>query len=199
MPPTSGSIPRPSTCDRGPATPCHTTIDSPVGPLRLCATDTHLTRLDFVHGRKITILPDHALAVDRFDDHPVFAATSEQLIEYFDGTRKTFDLPLAPQGTDFQRRVWEQLRLIPFGETISYGQLAARLSQPHASRAVGLANGNNPLSIVVPCHRVIGADGSLTGFSGGLEIKRQLLHHEAPGLFDPAPPQPERRDTPRAL
>lgn len=166
----------------------HTTLDSPVGPLRLCATNNHLTRLDFVHGRKITALPPapDAVALDSAGEHPVLATTADQLAEYFAGHRQTFDLPLAPQGTAFQLRVWEQLRLIPFGETISYGQLAARLGQPNASRAVGLANGNNPLSIVVPCHRVIGADGSLTGFGGGLGTKRQLLERETPGLFAPA-------------
>lgn len=159
----------------------HTTIDSPVGPLRLCGDGTHLTRLDFVDGRKITALP--ADAVEDADAEP-FARVRTQLAEYFAGRRQAFDLPLQPRGTDFQLRVWEQLGLIPFGVTLSYGQLAARLGQPNASRAVGLANGNNPLSIVVPCHRVIGADGSLTGFGGGLDIKRQLLELEAPrGLF----------------
>ncbi|MBB6428901.1 methylated-DNA--[protein]-cysteine S-methyltransferase [Algisphaera agarilytica] len=161
----------------------HTTINSPVGPLRLCATDTHLTRIDFVHGRKITPLPDDATAVQHADDHPVFVETARQLAAYFAGESETFDLPLAPQGTEFQLRVWQQLRLIPFGTTISYGQLAQRLGQPNASRAVGLANGNNPLSIVVPCHRVIGADGSLTGFGGGIDTKRQLLELESPSLF----------------
>ncbi|MEM9418836.1 MAG: methylated-DNA--[protein]-cysteine S-methyltransferase [Planctomycetota bacterium] len=161
----------------------HTTIDSPVGPLRLCATDTHLTRIDFVHGRKITPLPADAIAVTPAQDHPVFAEATRQLAEYFAHQRQTFDLPLAPEGTDFQLRVWEQLRRIPYGTTISYGQLAQRLGQPNASRAVGLANGSNPLSIVVPCHRVIGADGSLTGFGGGIDTKRQLLTLEAPSLF----------------
>ncbi|MEL7087922.1 MAG: methylated-DNA--[protein]-cysteine S-methyltransferase, partial [Planctomycetota bacterium] len=111
-----------------------------------------------------------------------------QLAEYFDGVRQDFELPLSPQGTAFQLRVWQQLRRIPFGTTLSYGQIARRLDQPTASRAVGLANGNNPLSIVVPCHRVIGADGSLTGFGGGLKIKKHLLDLEAPaGLFASMP------------
>lgn len=161
----------------------HHTLASFVGDLRLCATDTHLTRIDFVHGRKITPLPPDAIAIEAASDHNIFTTVAEQLTEYFAGTRQAFDLPLAPQGTDFQLRVWEQLRLIPFGVTISYGQLAKRLGQPNASRAVGLANGNNPLSIVVPCHRVIGADGSLTGFGGGVETKRQLLELESPTLF----------------
>ncbi|MEM7626989.1 MAG: methylated-DNA--[protein]-cysteine S-methyltransferase [Planctomycetota bacterium] len=159
----------------------HATIDSPVGPLRLCGDGASLTRIDFVHGRKITPLPTDA--VERPDAQP-FAAAARQLAEYFAGERQTFDLPLAPQGTDFQQRVWQQLRLIPFGVTLSYGQIAQRLGQPTASRAVGLANGNNPLSIVVPCHRVIGSDGALTGFGGGLIIKKHLLDLEAPaGLF----------------
>ena len=159
----------------------HTTIESPVGPLRLCSDGDHLTRIDFVHGRKITPLPNDATARD---DAEPFAETARQLDEYFAGSRQVFDLPLAPQGTDFQRRVWNQLRRIPFGITLSYGQIAERLGDPNASRAVGLANGNNPLSIVVPCHRVIGADGSLTGFGGGLKTKKFLLELEAPaGLF----------------
>ncbi|MEM1109787.1 MAG: methylated-DNA--[protein]-cysteine S-methyltransferase [Planctomycetota bacterium] len=168
------------------ATLHHHTLPSPVGELRLIATTTHLTRIDFVHGQKITALPPEALSVENPDDHPVFAAVKEQLAEYFTSDRQAFDLPLEPKGTDFQLRVWQQLRLIPYGETISYGQLADRLGQPTASRAVGLANGNNPLSIVVPCHRVIGADGSLTGFGGGVDTKRQLLELESPTLFRPA-------------
>lgn len=159
----------------------HTTLDSPVGPLRLCSDGTGLTRIDFVHGRKITALPPDA--TEQPDAAP-FADAAQQLAEYFAGSRQSFDLPLSPQGTEFQLRVWRQLRLIPFGITLSYGQIAQRLNQPTASRAVGLANGNNPLSIVVPCHRVIGADGSLTGFGGGLKIKKHLLDLEAPaGLF----------------
>ncbi len=167
----------------------HLTLDSPVGPLRLLANDTHLLRIDFDHGRKLKPLPPAPAPeigeVKHPADHGVLAAAAAQLADYFAGQRQTFDLPLAPQGTAFQLRVWEQLRLIPFGVTISYGQLAQRLGQPNASRAVGLANGNNPLSIVVPCHRVIGADGSLTGFGGGLDTKRQLLELESPRLFTP--------------
>jgi methylated-DNA-[protein]-cysteine S-methyltransferase len=101
-----------------------------------------------------------------------------QLSEYFAGTRRTFHLPLRLQGTEFQQRVWRELTEIPYGETWSYGQLARRIGNPNASRAVGLANGRNPISILVPCHRVIGADGSLTGYGGGLERKQWLLAHE---------------------
>ena len=102
-------------------------------------------------------------------------AAKRQLAEYFDGTRRDFDLPLSADGTAFQRRVWDELRRIPYGETISYGELARRIGKPTASRAVGAANGRNPLAIVVPCHRVIGADGTLTGYGGGLPVKQALL------------------------
>jgi methylated-DNA-[protein]-cysteine S-methyltransferase len=108
----------------------------------------------------------------------VFTRTREQLDAYFAGELDTFDLPLAPAGTAFQMRVWEELQRIPFGETISYSELAERIGNPRTVRAVGLANGRNPISIVIPCHRVIGADGSLVGYGGGLERKRWLLEHE---------------------
>jgi methylated-DNA-[protein]-cysteine S-methyltransferase len=104
--------------------------------------------------------------------------TISQLEEYFSGRRRDFDLPLRLDGTDFQQRVWQVLTEIPYGVTWSYGQLARRIGNPNASRAVGLANGRNPVSILVPCHRVIGADGSLTGYGGGVERKRWLLAHE---------------------
>jgi methylated-DNA-[protein]-cysteine S-methyltransferase len=112
-------------------------------------------------------------------DDAAFAAPRAQLTEYFAGERAEFDLSLGAEGTDFQHKVWNALCAIPYGETISYGELARRIGQPTAARAVGLANGSNPLPIVVPCHRVIGADGSLTGFGGGIERKRWLLAHEA--------------------
>jgi methylated-DNA-[protein]-cysteine S-methyltransferase len=108
-----------------------------------------------------------------------FEAVREQLDAYFSGELETFDVPLALDGTDFQLRVWDQLTRIPFGETISYSELARRLGDPKLVRAVGLANGRNPVSIIVPCHRVIGADGSLVGYGGGLERKQWLLEHEA--------------------
>jgi O-6-methylguanine DNA methyltransferase len=104
--------------------------------------------------------------------------TRRQLQEYFDGTRTTFDVPLAAQGTEFQQRVWKALCDIPWGETISYGELARRIGDPGASRAVGMANGRNPVSIIVPCHRVIGANGKLTGYGGGMERKAFLIQHE---------------------
>lgn len=106
---------------------------------------------------------------------PVLVEAARQLADYFAGELTDFDLPLAPHGTDFQRLVWDQLRQIPYGETMSYGQLATRLGQPGGSRAVGLANGRNPISIVIPCHRVVGSTGQLTGYGGGIERKRELL------------------------
>lgn len=109
------------------------------------------------------------------DASPLLDAAEAQLREYFAGTRRTFDLPLAPRGTAFQQRVWAALRAIPYGETRTYGELAAAIGSPSASRAVGMANHHNPIPIVIPCHRVIGANGTLTGYAGGLEIKRKLL------------------------
>lgn len=111
-------------------------------------------------------------------DHPVLIETEKQLLEYFAGRRETFSVKLAFNGTDFQQAVWAALRTIPFGETRSYGQIAQQIGSPSAVRAVGAANGKNPISIIVPCHRVIGANGKLTGFAGGLEVKDFLLRHE---------------------
>jgi methylated-DNA-[protein]-cysteine S-methyltransferase len=106
------------------------------------------------------------------------AEVQKQVSEYFSGTRKVFDLALAPQGTPFQQRVWKELLTIPFGQTMSYGELATRVGNPKASRAVGGANGQNPVSLIIPCHRVIGTDRSLTGYGGGLNVKEALLNHE---------------------
>jgi methylated-DNA-[protein]-cysteine S-methyltransferase len=151
----------------------HTTVASPVGALRLVATDGVLSGLYMDDQRH---RPDEATFGPR-DDGP-FADVTEQLEGYFAGELVDFDLPLHLEGTDFQRRVWAGLREIPYGETWSYGQLAAHLGSPGASRAVGLANGRNPVAIVVPCHRVVGADGKLTGYGGGLERKQVLLDLE---------------------
>ena len=109
---------------------------------------------------------------------PLIKKAAAQLAEYFAGRRKIFDLPLAPHGTDFQRLVWKALQNIPYGETRSYGEIAAMTGKPGASRAVGMANNRNPIAIIVPCHRVIGSDGSLTGYAGGLDLKRKLLELE---------------------
>jgi methylated-DNA-[protein]-cysteine S-methyltransferase len=111
----------------------------------------------------------------------LFSEVQRQLDAYFAGDLRIFDLPLSPNGTEFQQTVWQELLKIPYGETISYGQLATRLGDPNLSRAVGAANGQNPISIIVPCHRVIGASGKLTGYAGGLETKQWLLDHESGG------------------
>lgn len=113
------------------------------------------------------------------EDRQAFSETCRQLEAYFAGDLDNFRLPLAPQGTPFQQRVWKELIKIPYGQTISYGELARRIGNPKASRAVGLANGSNPIPIIIPCHRVIGADGRLTGYGGGLEIKEKLLALES--------------------
>jgi methylated-DNA-[protein]-cysteine S-methyltransferase len=153
----------------------HTTVDSPVGPLLLAASDAGLHVIEF-HAPRHTARrgPDWTAG-----DHPLLRETARQLDEYFAARRHAFDLPLAPQGTAFQLQVWRTLATIPYGETISYAELAVRVGRPGASRAVGAANGRNPLPIVLPCHRVIGVNGSLTGFGGGLPTKRFLLDLEA--------------------
>ena len=143
---------------------------SPIGDLVLTGDAQALAGID-LHGRRP---PAGAIR-----DDAAFAAVRAQLDAYFAGALTEFDLPLAARGTAFQRRVWSALRSIPYGATVSYGELARRIGAPTAARAVGLANGANPIPIVVPCHRVIGADGSLTGFGGGLARKRWLLAHEA--------------------
>ena len=145
-------------------------VDSPVGQLLLAGTAQALTRVHFQAGPH----PRRPAQQWRRAAAP-FVRAQAQLLEYFSGARRTFDLPLAPRGTPFQLRVWRALCTIPYGETLSYGELAQRLGLAGGARAVGLANGANPLPIVVPCHRVIGADGTLTGFGGGLPIKRSLL------------------------
>ena len=155
-------------------------IESPVGPLLIAADDGGLRLIEFHSPRHpMAQLPDWIE-----HEHPVVRAAHAQLDEYFAGSRKDFDLPLAPQGTAFQKEVWHTLASIPFGHTISYAQLAQRIGKPTAMRAVGAANGRNPLPIVLPCHRVIGADGSLTGFGGGLPTKQFLLELE--GALPPA-------------
>jgi methylated-DNA-[protein]-cysteine S-methyltransferase len=147
-----------------------TIINSPIGPLTLTERDGALVRLSFgAHG-----------PCD--PPTPVLRRAIGQLNEYFAGTRQEFDLPLAPAGTEFQLACWRALAEIPYGETRSYGQQAARIGRPDRARAVGSANGANPIAIILPCHRVIGADGSLVGFGGGLETKRRLHDLEAGGL-----------------
>lgn len=157
--------------------PVHTVIDSPVGALTLVAEDAALTGIYFAIHRRRDRLPDFGELVS---SSGLFGDAARQLGEYFAGDRRVFDLPLAPRGDQFQQSVWAQLRQIPYGQTRSYGDLAKAIGRPGAAQAVGAANGANPLSIVVPCHRVLGADGSLTGYAGGLGRKRFLLELERP-------------------
>ena len=154
----------------------HTVVPSPIGPLTAIREDGALVGLYMeLPGRPL----DPAVAGERSDEG--FADVVRQLDEYFAGERTGFDLPLRPAGSEFELAVWEQLTLIPYGETRSYGSVARALGDPGAAQAVGAANGRNPLSIVVPCHRVIGADGSLVGYGGGLPRKRFLLDLEQRG------------------
>jgi methylated-DNA-[protein]-cysteine S-methyltransferase len=158
-----------------------TTLESPCGPL-LCVVDEAgaVVRIEFGNGRDSQKITEkmRAHGIEVVEDPARTADLRRQLAEYFAGERREFDLTLAPEGTPFERSVWEELRRIPFGETRSYGEVARAIGRPNASRAVGRANGANPIPIVVPCHRVIGADGSLTGFGGGLEAKSRLLEIE---------------------
>ena len=170
------------------------TLPSPVGALTLVASDTGLAAvlwenddprrvwLNHVPGDFISVAPAHASA------HDVLRETARQLTDYFAGRRTSFSLPLDFQGTDFQKAVWQALLTIPFGETRSYADIARQIGNPRAVRAVGTANGRNPISIVAPCHRVIGTDGKLTGFAGGLDAKALLLGLEtaAPRFRDAA-------------
>lgn len=148
----------------------YTTIDSPVGGLMLVGDGTSLRGLHFVEGRR-SIAP-RAGWIERAG---AFDGVVRQIAEYFAGTRRAFELALQPDGTPFQRAVWSALERIPFGETITYAELARRIDNPRAVRAVGLANGANPIALIVPCHRVIGANGSLVGYGGGLDRKTFLL------------------------
>jgi len=148
--------------------------ETPVGSLRLVADERGLNTVWFLRGRK-----NEAPQDDWKEDPAFFLEVTRQLKEYFAGTLREFEIPLFMEGTDFQRRVWKNLQKIPYGETISYGELANRIGDPKAVRAVGAANGQNPLPIIVPCHRVIGSNGSLIGFGGGLEKKRKLLDLES--------------------
>jgi methylated-DNA-[protein]-cysteine S-methyltransferase len=156
----------------------YTMVSSPVGPLLLHGDGESLHGLHFSTGAK----KKEAEAGWREDPAP-FRQAARQLDSYFAGRLHHFDLPLAPEGTPFQLRVWSALREIPYGRTISYGELARRVGNPNASRAVGLANGSNPIAIIVPCHRVIGANGKLTGFGGGIDVKRRLLELEQQAIL----------------
>jgi len=152
----------------------YTELQSPVGALRLESNGSGLCAIQFLAGRRAAKPSPGAMRSDA-----AFGEAIRQLQAYFRGERKDFQLPLALVGTAFQLRVWQRLREIPYGETISYGQLAREIGQPQASRAVGLANGSNPIPIIIPCHRVIGSNGKLTGYGGGLPIKEKLLAFES--------------------
>lgn len=159
-------------------------LTTPVGPLLVAETDDELFAVHFENGRRRRLVDPAWREVKEGE-----IGTAAQLREYFQGKRWRFKVRLSPTGTPFQRRVWEAVAAIPFGQTRSYGSIAAEIGEPNAVRAVGAANGQNPWPIVVPCHRVIGSDGSLTGYGGGLPIKRALLDFEGGGtrLFsDPA-------------
>jgi len=150
-------------------------IESPIGKLNLVASDKGLVAVLWEKENPRRVCLSELVANER---HPVLVETARQLGEYFAGKRKTFSIALDMRGTRFQKDVWEALLAIPFGETKSYGQLAKQVGNPRATRAVGAANGRNPVSIIVPCHRVIGSSGKLTGFAGGLEAKAHLLSLE---------------------
>lgn len=157
----------------------HTEFESPIGPITLEGDGEHLTGLHFPshrHWPGVTETSQRSEAL--------FREAQRQLTEYFEGTRRIFDLPLRAEGTPFQQRVWDELLRIRFGEAVSYAELARRIGSPTATRAVGAANGRNPISIIIPCHRVVGSTGILTGYGGGLDRKRQLLE-----LEDALPPQ----------
>ena len=158
-------------------------MESPVGELLIAADENALTMIGFREGRH----PGKVVEGWRRGG-PLVAEARRQLGEYFRGRRRRFDLPLAPSGTPFQLRAWRALRDIPYGATRSYGEQARAMAQPRAVRAVGAANGRNPIAIVVPCHRVIGGDGRLTGYGGGLYVKRFLIDLERRGMTaEPAP------------
>lgn len=151
-------------------------MESPLGPLLLATSGSGLAGAWFTHGQRDTPDPTHWIAAP---DHPVLRQTAAQLAEYFDGRRRHFELTLdLTHGTVFQQAVWQALLAIPFGKTTSYGELARRIGRPKAVRALGAAVGRNPISIIVPCHRVIGANGALTGYAGGLDRKTALLQTE---------------------
>jgi methylated-DNA-[protein]-cysteine S-methyltransferase len=153
----------------------YTRFASPLGPVIVIAEDEGITHVDFV-GAKY----ERKVEADWIEDPkaPALAECRRQLDEYFAGKRESFDLPLAPRGTAFQQRVWKEIARVPYGKTITYGELASRAGTPGHARAAGAATGRNPIGVVVPCHRIMGSDGSLTGYAGGLERKRSLLERE---------------------
>lgn len=157
----------------------HDTMASPIGPLTIAADGAHITAVHMGDKSSLRARMAHVSAWE--GSSAIIAEACAQLTAYFAGRLHEFDLPLAPRGGDFQRRVWSALQRIPYGVTTSYGAIASAIAAPGSARAVGAANGQNPIAIVIPCHRVIGADGSLTGYGGGLERKRFLLELETRG------------------
>jgi methylated-DNA-[protein]-cysteine S-methyltransferase len=167
-------------------------VDTPIGPLTLVASDQGLHELWFPASDGQPVIPNDVAGAEitRSPDRPgheVLASAVEQLAEYFAGTRRHFDLPLVPRGTAFQQAVWAALLDIPYGTTSTYGQQAAKLGDPKKVRAVGAANGRNPIPVIIPCHRVLGANGHLVGFGGGLATKAWLLDLERWGAPPPVP------------
>jgi len=149
-------------------------IESPIGPILLAGNEKGLRHLNFLKGKKIIEVP-----ADWIENKEFFREATRQLEAYFSGKLESFDLKLAPEGTDFQKSVWKALCEIPYGETRTYKEISVSIGKPKAYRAVGLANNRNPIAIIVPCHRVIGADGKLTGYASGLDIKEFLLRLES--------------------
>lgn len=164
---------------KNPQTLYYSILNSPIGKLLLVGTTEHLLEIRFENSW------DESDLTDFTKEDSLFTEAITQLNEYFTGKRKDFSLPLSPQGTDFQQKVWSELQSIPYGTTTSYGEIAKRIENPKGSRAVGLANGKNPIPIIIPCHRVIGKNGKLTGFGGGLDIKQHLLEIEKLSSFSP--------------
>ncbi len=167
----ASATPAPST----PAPLASAVLESPLGPLTITASDAGVRAITWPDDPARRTAHD---ATFELPDHPVVRLAMVQLDEYFAGDRRTFDVPLDPVGTDFQLAAWEALRTIPYGSTVSYAEQADRLGDRNKARAVGAANGRNPIPIIVPCHRVVGASGALTGFAGGLQTKEWLLAHE---------------------
>lgn len=158
-----------------------TVMDSPLGEILLAGNESGLTQVSFQDGES-PLSP----APDWQRDDAVWATAVTQLTAYFGGELQTFDLPLAPKGTPFQQKVWAYLQTIPYGRTTTYSAIAQALGNPKSTRAVGAANGRNPIALIIPCHRVIGSDGKLTGYAGGLHIKEALLRLERNGRIDVA-------------
>ena len=150
-------------------------FETPLGTMFAVATDGEITRLDFTDAKYVVKLDDDAVEDAR---DPLLARCEKQMAEYFAGRRDTFDLPVAAHGTEFQQSVWREIARVPFGKTITYAELARRAGAPGSARAAGAATGRNPIAVAIPCHRIVGADGSLTGYAGGLPRKTRLLELE---------------------